>query len=196
MEKKPKKFNYSNGSDSPTTPCDQVHYDAKQLDTLDKEEPSSLQESSRAKKYTVLTEINRLTSGSAFGELALSGANNVRQASIKCMTPCIFAVIEKRDFKRCLNKIEDKKTEEKIKWLRSTPFYGKWSRTQITKHLLNIIPIVVHKDKVLMKEGEKTSHIYLIREGEFELIKRVRKPTIKQSEDSSDINMNFMVEEK
>jgi hypothetical protein len=80
--------------------------------------------------------------------------------------------------------------EADIKWLRSTPFFGKWSRSMLVKLMILISEVTVHKDKVLTTEGEINKNFYLIREGNFELTKKVRKPV-----DFSNPSENFMKEE-
>lgn len=46
-------------------------------------------------------EAVKLGSGKSFGELALIN-NKPRAATIKCITPCHFAVMSKADYKKCL----------------------------------------------------------------------------------------------
>lgn len=49
-----------------------------------------------------------MKSGDSFGELALL-SDNPRAASIKCLTDCHFAVLDRLSYKRSLGKIETRK---------------------------------------------------------------------------------------
>ena len=70
-----------------------------------------------------------------------------------------------------------------MKFLKMTaPFFAKWSRSMLKKLLLSMKPITVYKDKILCKEGEKSNFFYLIKEGEFELVKRVSKPNSNEND--------------
>ena len=45
----------------------------------------------------------------------------------------------------------------------------------VLKLLVSFHPKTVIKDQTLIHEGEKSSFMYLVREGEFELVKRIKK---------------------
>ena len=49
-------------------------------------------------------EIAQLSTGSSFGELALIN-NEPRKATIICLTDCFFAVLDKHDYNKVLQKM-------------------------------------------------------------------------------------------
>ena len=53
------------------------------------------------------TKATRLTNGQSFGELALLN-DSPRAATIQCINECIFAVIERKDYKRVLKQVEQR----------------------------------------------------------------------------------------
>ena len=53
-----------------------------------------------------------------------------------------------------------------------------------------ITEIPVKRDQILVREAHANSCIYLIKEGDFELSKQIRKPA-----DKTDPNSKYMVEE-
>jgi CRP-like cAMP-binding protein len=73
-----------------------------------------------------------LTTGKAFGELALIN-NRPRAATIKCLTDCHFAVIQKDDYDSLLKKIEIKKEKRLVDFLESLPFFSNQSRVALVR---------------------------------------------------------------
>ena len=70
--------------------------------------------------------------GDFFGELALI-TNKPRAATIRCLQDCHFAVIQKEDYQKVLQKIEQKNLIKKIEFLHSLPFFKVWTRTSLNK---------------------------------------------------------------
>jgi hypothetical protein len=54
-------------------------------------------------------------------------------ATIKCDTACDFAVLDKHDFHKIIGKIEKKKLNKKIDFLKNIPCFSKWTTNSIGK---------------------------------------------------------------
>ena len=67
-----------------------------------------------------------------FGELALI-KNQLRAATIQCLEDCHFAVIQKDDYEKVLQKIEQKKISKMIDFLHSLPLFKFFTRTSLSK---------------------------------------------------------------
>ena len=68
-------------------------------------------------------EVNRLITGSFFGELSLI-ESKPRMASIRCLEDTIFAFLSKKDFNKVLGNIEKKIYLEKVLFLKSLPYFS------------------------------------------------------------------------
>ena len=60
--------------------------------------------------------MNRLVVGNSFGEMALLNSKP-RNATISCVEPCAFAIVNKEDYKAILERAEIKKVSDKVKFL-------------------------------------------------------------------------------
>ena len=61
--------------------------------------------------------------GQFFGELALrTGESCKRAATIRTVKDSIFAVIDKKNYQNCLERIENKKNEESVNYYKRIPF--------------------------------------------------------------------------
>jgi CRP-like cAMP-binding protein len=73
-------------------------------------------------------EVKQLTSGQSFGEMALKNFNNsTRAATIVCLSDCDLVVLSRSDYKKILEKIDDKILEFDLKFLKAMPYFSKWS---------------------------------------------------------------------
>ncbi len=78
------------------------------------------------------TEVSVIKTGSSFGELALL-KNKLRAATIRCKEPSHFAVIERKDYKKVLLRIEQKRFDGLTNFLQSLPYFSDWARHSIAK---------------------------------------------------------------
>lgn len=69
-----------------------------------------------------MTVVANLKSGDSFGELALIN-NQPRKATIKCLSKCQFAYLEKEDYVRALRKIHIRNQNRKMDFMASIPFF-------------------------------------------------------------------------
>ena len=143
-------------------------------------EPQTPSEQTKRSKYR---EVRRMTVGESFGELALLSDDKVRTATVVTIEKCVFATCSSQTFNEFLSNIRDKHSEHLIKWLRSTAFFGKWSRSMLLKMLKEMKELTVHRGAVVCYENDKCSRFYFICDGEFELTKKVLKPICKEEPD-------------
>lgn len=120
-----------------------------------------------------------MKAGESFGELALLSNDKIRTATVATVEQCIFATITQECYDQYLTHVKDKKEEFLIKWLRSTAFFGKWSRSMLLKLQTTMKELTVHRGTIMCFENEKCSRFFIISEGEFELTKKVHKPISK-----------------
>eukprot|EP00347_Sterkiella_histriomuscorum_P008621 403344394 len=124
-------------------------------------------------------EISQLQTGQSFGDLALI-EQKPRMASIRCLTETHFAVLSKKDFNKVLGVIEKKKYNEKVQFLRSLPFFSQLTKTSLGKLTYQFTDISTIRNQVLYKEGDSADYVYIVKGGQFEVIK-----TLHLAEDKS-----------
>ena len=66
-------------------------------------------------------EVSRLSSGQSFGEKALI-EDAPRAATIVAIQECFFAVIGRDDYKKCLQRIDQRSYNKKIEFIKQIPF--------------------------------------------------------------------------
>ncbi|CDW88479.1 cyclic nucleotide-binding domain containing protein [Stylonychia lemnae] len=117
-------------------------------------------------------ELMKLQSGQSFGELALI-TNKPRQANIMCLNDCHFAVMNKQDYERVLQKMEMKVQVLKQEFLHGISFLRRWTR----KNLQNLGYYLTSKEyprsAVVFREGDPVEHIAIIKHGEFQITKKI-----------------------
>jgi CRP-like cAMP-binding protein len=120
-------------------------------------------------------DINELKEGDFFGETALM-SDRPRNATIIATDKTSLLVLKKHQFKAILGSLAEKRINHKIKFLQSLPYFLSWSKSSLLKLAFYFqINHLRHKQN-LFAEGEKTSGIYFIREGEFMLTKKIELP--------------------
>eukprot|EP00347_Sterkiella_histriomuscorum_P007045 403350459 len=126
-------------------------------------------------------ELMKLTSGQSFGELALI-TSKPRSANIICISDCHFAVMNKADYERVLQKIELKIQVMKQEFLQQISFIKRWSR----KNLQNLQYYMSIKEyprgALVFKEGDRVEYVAIVKTGEFSVCKKVPKNITDESE--------------
>lgn len=137
---------------------------------------SVLVHSQRVSGREEMRQLAVLRPGDAFGELALI-SNQPRMAGIMCRENSLLAYLHKDDYKRILAKIQTEVMEIKVKLL--------WNQ-QIFKHLSKIalqrltyhFQIKHYKRKqCVFRASTDSSHLYLVKSGEFQLTKDISLST-------------------
>lgn len=139
-----------------------INQDANEADDHQDKATRKLKQSEEFQKRYI--EINTLTAGKSFGDLALLGSKP-RMASIRCLEDTHFAVLTKHDFNIVLGQIEKKKMNEKIQFLRSLPFFSQLTKTSVSKLTYQFKEVNTIKNQVLYKEGDLADLIYIVKSG-------------------------------
>lgn len=117
-------------------------------------------------------EIARLEAGGSFGELALIDGKP-RMATIKCLKRCHFLVLSKKEFLKSLEDIKQKKKAALVNWIKNIPLFTKLTRTYLGKLSDNTKEIKITKDFLLFKEGDTADRVYIVRDGEYVVTKKI-----------------------
>jgi CRP-like cAMP-binding protein len=120
-----------------------------------------------------LVEVNQLADGKSFGEYALLH-NQPRIASIQAVVPAHLAVLNKENYLGILGRIESKRTDEIVRFLRRFTVFKKWGKHPIIKISYFFTERTLPRKTVLFKENEQANEIILIKQGELELSKAVK----------------------
>ena len=76
--------------------------------------------------------ITHMSDGMSFGELALI-SYKPRAATIVCEAPTHFAVLKGSDFKHAFGKIQQKRLNEEIAFLKQIPMFSDWTKVALQK---------------------------------------------------------------
>lgn len=117
-----------------------------------------------------MREIAVVKEESAFGEYALI-ENKPRSATIQCIEDCLFAVLNKQEYTKVLLKIEKKMMNEKALFLKSVPYFAKWTNMAVNKFTYYFNDKFYIRNQEVFREGQKAEYVYIVKHGEFELTK-------------------------
>mmetsp|Transcript_24789 Transcript_24789/g.43669 ORF Transcript_24789/g.43669 Transcript_24789/m.43669 type:complete len:471 (+) Transcript_24789:89-1501(+) len=124
------------------------------------------------KPGAALELVNVLTEGQSFGELALL-RGEARMATIVAKEETHFAVLGKNDFKRIIGEIAERRINESVSFLQKLPLFCGWTRTSLLKLSYFFKLRTFSRKQVVYREGDETDYVYFIKEGEFQLLKKV-----------------------
>ena len=120
------------------------------------------------------TEVAQIPAGASFGELSLmEKVLKPRAATIFCKEDCHFAVLDKQRFQEILGKAEKKKLDEQLDFLISTHLFGTWSINSLKPVVYLFKKQKYTKGTIVYKEGQSSNELFVIREGEVKLTKRI-----------------------
>jgi CRP-like cAMP-binding protein len=118
-------------------------------------------------------EVAEIHKGNAFGDYALLH-NERRSASIYVKENSHFLVLYKKEFLHILGKVEAYKLKEKVDFLRSLPLFQRWANKRLIKTSYAFDVRTHTRNHFLFKEGDPTDFIYIVKEGEFQLLKNYK----------------------
>ena len=107
-------------------------YDKKQSDVEGNGKRSPESKNNDLEEDIEYREIAILHANATFGELALID-KKPRAASIQWVEDCLFAVLNKTDYTKVFMKIEKKRMNEKIAFLKSVPYFARWTNMALSK---------------------------------------------------------------
>lgn len=120
-----------------------------------------------------MVDIARVVAGGSFGALALIDGKP-RLTTAKCLTRCHLLVLNRSDWRRSEHDIKRRKTSEKVQFVKKIPVFGKLSTTYLNQRLMpHFFDVDVLKHQVIMKEGDPADKVYIIKEGEFAVSKKL-----------------------
>ena len=119
------------------------------------------------------TQVSSLHRGDAFGELALL-YNKPRAATIRCLTDCHFAVLDKTDYAKTIAKAHESKLSHQVDFLLSLPMFKSWTRGSMQKLTYYFKEKTYTRKQVLVQSGTPANDVFIIKEGEIEVRKEVQ----------------------
>jgi CRP-like cAMP-binding protein len=134
------------------------------------------------------TEVAKLGEGSSFGEYALL-YNQPRMASVLCISETELAVLSKQSYLQILGKIDNKRIEEIVSFLKNFPIFKNWGKNSLVRVSYHFNEISFNRKALIFKEGDAIEKVFFIKEGEFlltkavhqESLKRIKKPKIREN---------------
>jgi CRP-like cAMP-binding protein len=133
-----------------------------------------------------LKEVCRLGAGQGFGHEALLHDGNLgRIGAVKCLTECQLLSVSKHDYQKLLKKYDDRDKEQSLKFYRDLPYFDNWTRSNLLRLLECFQPRFFKKDQIVLHEGQHPSgrYMFIIRDGEFEVIKKIHYPKPPKAEE-------------
>ncbi|EWS72675.1 cyclic nucleotide-binding domain protein (macronuclear) [Tetrahymena thermophila SB210] len=162
-----------------------IHVDFKRQDTNNEQ-----QNQRGGGNDDVLIEkvhIRDLNEGESFGELALID-KKPRSATVTCITDCHFITFDKISFDKIIKNQQIKQFKEELLRLKKNYLFSRFSGNSLKNLYLLFQIIPFKKGDVIVKEGEKSDKIYVVREGEFKVS---RTAYIKiEADATSQLNVN------
>ena len=107
-------------------------------------------------------EIVTLGPGKSFGELALI-KSSTRAARVIWKEDWKFAVLNKDLYQNVLRKIDEQNKEDKINFLKQIPLFKYWSKNALGKLWYAIEVITWIRGQKIIKEGDPSDYVYLIK---------------------------------
>lgn len=123
----------------------------------------------------IFEEVTTMGAGKSFGELALQKGRSTRAARIVWKSRCEFAWMSKTDYKKVLQKITEKLVNDLIDFFLSIPLFSSWSRIFLAKLMHKIDKKSWIKNQTVIKEGDPITEIYIIQNGEFEVLSKFQQ---------------------
>lgn len=117
-------------------------------------------------------EVAVLGKGKHFGELALT-TNKPRAATVRAITTTHLMVLSKHDYMKVLSHFEEANLREFVGFLRNLPAFMNWPVNSLTRLTYYLPKKTFLRNQVVFKEGDPSSHAFIVLEGEFEIVKRM-----------------------
>ncbi|KAL4488413.1 hypothetical protein ABPG72_019263 [Tetrahymena utriculariae] len=117
-------------------------------------------------------KVKELKGGESFGELALIN-DAPRSASIKCITDCHFAVLDKKNYITLFQQILDNEIKKEISFYPEIELFSNWNYNKMKSFYNHSFRIKVKKGDTIISESDNIDAIYIIASGEFVVKKKI-----------------------
>ena len=122
-----------------------------------------------AQLYIDNKKIKILRSGESFGELALLH-DAPRSGSIKTISDCLLWTLERKNFRKIIEHINKISYEENLQFIDSVSVLSYMEQYQKTILSSNLVLEEFNQGRLIVKKGEFSSCLYIIKSGEVECI--------------------------
>ena len=116
--------------------------------------------------------VSILETGASFGELALV-KQQPRAASIRCLTECHLATLDKKDYMTILGNITLKKIDALTAFLQNLPVFKSCTNKVVTRLSYYFKPGKYIRNQLVYKQGDPSDYVYIVKSGEFKLEREV-----------------------
>lgn len=117
-------------------------------------------------KDVMLKEINSLSDGTSFGEVAIMGKDScTRNATIFCKADCYFAVLDKANFQRIIGEHTQRELQAKVAFLSKVTIFSLLSEYALGSLIYFLVPRRYNFREPVILQGRELKEIILIRTG-------------------------------
>ena len=110
-----------------------------------------------------------LNQGDSFGELALiDSRSGKRAARIVCTQECSMGVIAAEDYHQTLSKIENKKRDQMLEFIKGMPYFRSMNTLKVKSLINSLQKVEFSRGHIVINEGNlNQSDVFFVLEGEF-----------------------------
>jgi len=94
-------------------------------------------------------------------------------ATIRCLEESHFITLSREDYAAALIEIENKKKAAQVNFVKNIPIFSKLTRTFLTRLSHFFKPLNCTKDYFLYREGDPADRVFIVKEGEFVVSKKL-----------------------
>lgn len=116
--------------------------------------------------HELYEEVKILTTGDAFGELALIN-DKPRAATVTAKSRVVLGILHKEAFHRLLSHYAEKTINDKVNFLQCLPVFKAWSRNYLMKICFYFTLKKLAWNQVLYRESAQCNFIYFVKTGDI-----------------------------
>ena len=125
----------------------------------------------KLKALKKFNKVKEYVAGDYFGELSMI-YNQPRAASIAATKNSFFLTIHKDDYESHLKRHEKRQKEQVVEFFKNVSFLSELSNQTIVKMTYGfVLHRCLKKGETVLKEGDPVTHIALVKDGEFDVVK-------------------------
>ena len=115
--------------------------------------------------YIDSKKIKTLTKWQSFGELALL-YGGARSGTVKTVTTCLLWCIERREFRKIIDHINEKNFHELLSFVKGTSIFANMDKDLQLTLSKNLIKVYYEQGDLIVKEGDIANSFFMIKQGE------------------------------